>query len=169
MNNHPGILRDEAHSHHVGERRSGGDGSRRSPQPLGDPEHPLELWSQRSAGATLPPQNSPDDTDGSEDGDEPPPRLLVGRGVPAGSGERRAPALVPLSCCVVVDGLLKIALAEAEDRAGDPDGAMTILDDALATSDHLGFRAFEAELHRARGEILLKRDPANPRPRKTPS
>ena len=28
----------------------------------------------------------------------------------------------------------------------------------------LGYRAFEAELHRARGEILLKRDPANPAP-----
>ena len=27
-----------------------------------------------------------------------------------------------------------------------------------------GYRAFEAELHRARGEILLKRDPANPAP-----
>src|SRR5208283_4764601 len=27
-----------------------------------------------------------------------------------------------------------------------------------------GFRMFEAELHRVRGEILLKRDPANPAP-----
>jgi predicted ATPase len=60
------------------------------------------------------------------------------------------------------DGLLKIALAEAEARAGDADRAVAILDEALATADHLGYRAFEAELHRARGEILLKRDPANP-------
>ena len=62
------------------------------------------------------------------------------------------------------DGLLKIALAEAETRAGDPDHAVVILDEALATSNRLGYRAFEAELHRVRGEILLKRDPANPAP-----
>ena len=59
---------------------------------------------------------------------------------------------------------MKIALAEAEARAGDPDRAVAILDEALATSDRTGHRAFEAELHRARGEILLKRDPANPAP-----
>jgi predicted ATPase len=62
------------------------------------------------------------------------------------------------------DGLLKIALAEAEARAGDLDRAMAIIDEALATCDCLSFRAFEAELHRARGEILLKRDPANAAP-----
>jgi hypothetical protein len=62
------------------------------------------------------------------------------------------------------DGLLKIALAEAEHRAGDPDCAIAILDEALATCDRLGYRAFEAELHRTRGDILLKRDPANPAP-----
>ena len=62
------------------------------------------------------------------------------------------------------DGLLKIALAEGEARAGDSDRAIAILDEALATSDRTGHRAFEAELHRARGEILLKRDPANPAP-----
>ena len=56
------------------------------------------------------------------------------------------------------------ALAEAEARAGDPDRAVAILDEALATSARTGYRAFEAELHRARGEILLKRDPANPAP-----
>ena len=51
-----------------------------------------------------------------------------------------------------------------EARAGDPDRAVAILDEALATSDRTGYRAFEAELHRVRGEILLKRDPANPAP-----
>ena len=70
---------------------------------------------------------------------------------------------------LVFDGLLKIALAEAEARAGDPDRAIAILDEALATCDRTGYRAFEAELHRARGEILLKRDPANPAPAKKPS
>jgi predicted ATPase len=60
------------------------------------------------------------------------------------------------------DGLYKIALAEAEARAGDPDRALAILDEALATADRLGYRAFEAELHRARGDTLLIRDPASP-------
>ena len=62
------------------------------------------------------------------------------------------------------DGLLKLALAEAEAREGDPDRAVAILGEALATADRLGYRAFEAELHQARGEILLERDPANPAP-----
>ena len=67
------------------------------------------------------------------------------------------------------DGLFKIALAEAEARAGDRDRAIAILDEALATADRLGYRAFEAELHRARGEMLLGATPPTPRPRKTPS
>ena len=62
------------------------------------------------------------------------------------------------------DGLLKITLAEAEARAGDADRAVAILDEALATCDRMGHRAFEAELHRVRGKILLKLDPANPAP-----
>ena len=62
------------------------------------------------------------------------------------------------------DGLLKIALAEAEAREGDPKRAIAILDEAQATEDRLGYRAFEAELHRVRGDLLLKLDPANPAP-----
>ena len=62
------------------------------------------------------------------------------------------------------DGLLKIALAEAETRAGDRVRAIAILDEALETADRLGYRAFEAELNRTRGEILLEGDPANPAP-----
>ena len=62
------------------------------------------------------------------------------------------------------DGLIKVALAEAEARAGDVDRALAILGEALATSERTGHRAFDAELHRVRGEILLKRDPANPAP-----
>jgi class 3 adenylate cyclase/predicted ATPase len=59
------------------------------------------------------------------------------------------------------DGLVKIALAGAEAQAGDTDGAIAIIDEALATCDRTGFRAFEADLHRVRGEIALKRDPAD--------
>jgi predicted ATPase len=40
--------------------------------------------------------------------------------------------------------------------------ALAILDEALATCERIGYRAFEAELHRVRGEMLLKHDPASP-------
>ena len=59
------------------------------------------------------------------------------------------------------DGLIKIAIAEAEAYSGDVDRSIAILDEALATCERTGHRAFEAELHRVRGEMLLKRDPAN--------
>ena len=58
------------------------------------------------------------------------------------------------------DGLVKIALAKTEAEAGDPGHAVAILDEALTTADR-GHRTFEAELQRARGEILWKHDPAN--------
>jgi predicted ATPase len=59
------------------------------------------------------------------------------------------------------DELLKIALAEAEAAAGDLDRALAVLNEGLATAERTGFRAYEGELHRARGEMLLRRDPAN--------
>jgi predicted ATPase len=65
---------------------------------------------------------------------------------------------------LLFDGIIKIALAEVEALAGDPDRAIAILDEALATVDRAGYRAFEADLHRVRGETLLKRDPAKPAP-----
>ena len=87
-------------------------------------------------------------------------------GAPGGGLEdmRRGVDLLREQNVLFYDGLLKTALAEAEARAGDLDRAVAILDEALATCDRTGYRAFEAELHRARGEILLKRDPANPAP-----
>jgi class 3 adenylate cyclase/predicted ATPase len=65
---------------------------------------------------------------------------------------------------LIFDGLIKIKLAEAEARAGDPGRGLAILDEALMTCERSSGRAFEAELHRARGEMLLKQDPANPAP-----
>ena len=62
------------------------------------------------------------------------------------------------------DGLIQIALSEAEARAGDVNRPLAILDETLATCERTGHRAFEAELHRVRGEMLLRRDPANPAP-----
>ena len=85
-------------------------------------------------------------------------------GTPEGGLEagRRGAELMRETNVLVFDGLLKIALGEAEARAGDVDRAIAILDEALATCKRTGHRAFEAELHRARSEMLLKRDPANP-------
>ena len=65
---------------------------------------------------------------------------------------------------LVFDGLIKIALADVEARTGNPGRALTVLEESLAIADRLNYRAFEAELQRARGEMLLKRDPANPAP-----
>jgi predicted ATPase len=63
---------------------------------------------------------------------------------------------------VLYDGLLKIVLADAEARAGDVDRALAVLDEALAISERIGHHAFDAELHRVRGDMLLKGDPGNP-------
>jgi predicted ATPase len=65
---------------------------------------------------------------------------------------------------LIFDGLIKIAFAEAEALAGDIEPAVAILDEALATCERIEHRTFEAELHRVRGELLLKRDPGNPVP-----
>ena len=87
-------------------------------------------------------------------------------GAPGGGLEdmRRGAELLRQQNVQVSDGLLKIALAGAEVRAGDVDRALAVLDEALATCDRTGHRAFEAELHRVRGEILLRRNPKNPAP-----
>jgi len=53
------------------------------------------------------------------------------------------------------------ALAEAEARAGEIDAGLRRLDDALAELETTECRWYEAEMHRIRAEILLKRDPAD--------
>ena len=86
---------------------------------------------------------------------------------PAGGGledMRRGIELLREQNFLWLDGLLKIALAEAEARAGDVERALGILDETLATVERIGYRAFEAELRRAQGELLWMRDPANPAP-----
>ena len=77
---------------------------------------------------------------------------------------RRGAELLREQNVLVFDGLLKIALTEAEARAGDPARAIAILDDELAMCDRTGNRAFAAELHRVRAEMLLRRDSVNPAP-----
>jgi predicted ATPase len=93
--------------------------------------------------------------------------LASAQGGTAGGGledMRRGVELRREQNVLIFDGFLKIALAEAEARAGDVDRAVAILDEALATSERTGHRTFDAELHRLRGEMLLKCDPANPAP-----
>jgi predicted ATPase len=80
------------------------------------------------------------------------------------SDMRRGVELLREQNVLIFDGLVKAALAEAEARAGDIDRTVVVLDEALATCERTGHRAFEAELHRVRGEMLLKRDPVRPAP-----
>jgi|HubBroStandDraft_1064217.scaffolds.fasta_scaffold05038_5 class 3 adenylate cyclase/tetratricopeptide (TPR) repeat protein len=54
-------------------------------------------------------------------------------------------------------------LAEMEAQ-GDAEGALTLIDEALALAGEIGELWSHAFLHRLRGEILLKRDPANTAP-----
>src|SRR5215472_7648679 len=56
---------------------------------------------------------------------------------------------------------LEAALAEAEAGAGETDAGLRRLDDARAELARTEQRWYEAEMHRIRGEILLKRDPAD--------
>jgi adenylate cyclase len=77
---------------------------------------------------------------------------------------RRGVELLRGQNVLIFDGLIQIGLAEAEARAGDADRALAIVDEALATVNHTGYRVFEAELHRVRGEMLLNRDPTKPAP-----
>ena len=87
----------------------------------------------------------------------------IDSGIPGGEleGMRRGADLLHVRNALVFDGLMKIALAEAESRAGDPDRALVIVDEALATCERTGYGAFEAELHRVRGQMLSNRDAAN--------
>src|SRR5215471_1345735 len=50
------------------------------------------------------------------------------------------------------------------DAQGDAEGALSRIDEALALAGETGERWSDASLHRCRGEILLKRDPANTAP-----
>ncbi|MBV8473726.1 MAG: AAA family ATPase [Hyphomicrobiales bacterium] len=59
------------------------------------------------------------------------------------------------------DGLLRIAHSEVECRASNVERAVALLDEGLAIAERTGYRAFEAGLHRARGDILLGNDPAS--------
>ena len=60
--------------------------------------------------------------------------------------------------------LLETALAETEAEAGEIEAALGSIDRTVALTERTGQRWNEADTHRARGEILFKRDPANAAP-----
>jgi class 3 adenylate cyclase/predicted ATPase len=60
--------------------------------------------------------------------------------------------------------LFEAALAEVEAEAGEIEAALARIDHAVALTERTGQRWNEADTHRARGEILLKCDPANTEP-----
>jgi len=74
---------------------------------------------------------------------------------------RRSLAIVPERGQVWLLPRFEAALAEAEASAGETDAGLRRLDDALAELERTEQRWYEAELYRIRGEILLKRDPAD--------
>ena len=62
---------------------------------------------------------------------------------------------------LVFTTLLETALAEAEAEAGEIEAALASIDHVVALTERTGQRWNEADTHRVRGDILLKRDPAN--------
>jgi predicted ATPase len=60
------------------------------------------------------------------------------------------------------DGLLRSALAANEAEARRLESAIEIVGEALATSARIGHHSFDVELHRLRGEVLAKSEPADP-------
>jgi predicted ATPase len=74
---------------------------------------------------------------------------------------RRGIAIVRKQGMVYLVPSLEAALAEAESSAGETDAGLRRLDDALAELEATENRFYEAEMHHIRGEILLKRDPAD--------
>jgi class 3 adenylate cyclase/predicted ATPase len=60
--------------------------------------------------------------------------------------------------------LLQAVYAETESEMGKIEAAVATIDSAAVLGQQTGQRWIEAELYRVRGEILLKRDPANAGP-----
>ena len=77
------------------------------------------------------------------------------------TGMRRGIAIVWEQGSVWLLPSFEAALAEAEANAGETDAGLRRLDDALAVLERTEQRYYEAELHRIRAAILLKRNPAD--------
>jgi predicted ATPase len=74
---------------------------------------------------------------------------------------RRAIAMLREQGTVFLLPGFEAVLADAEASAGETDAGLRRLDGALAELEATENRWYEAEMHRVRGEMLLKRDAAN--------
>src|SRR6202022_3760117 len=88
-------------------------------------------------------------------------RWLRGEGEAGLAEMRRSIGIYREQGAVWLLAAFEAALAGAEARAGDTDAGLRRLNDALAELERTEERWYEAEMHRIRGEILLKREPAN--------
>src|SRR5208337_972760 len=61
-------------------------------------------------------------------------------------------------------GLIRTELAQAEAESGEVDASLITLENALVYCERIGQRWFDAEIHRVRGEILLKKNVDSPAP-----
>ena len=75
---------------------------------------------------------------------------------------RRGVALWRKQGMTLYDPLTAVMQAEIEADSSEWADALATVDRALAESDQTGQRWFDAELHRARGGILLEQSPADP-------
>ena len=78
---------------------------------------------------------------------------------------RRAAALLDADEVGAFEPLVKASMAEAEARNGELKAALTTLEKALDGFDLTRQRWFNAEIHRMRGQILLKLKSCRPSPR----
>ena len=76
-------------------------------------------------------------------------------------GMRRGVALFVEQSIAIFGPLIRSVLAEAEAETNEIEFALANLDQALTESGRTGQRKFDADLHRIRGEILFKQNPAD--------
>jgi predicted ATPase len=78
------------------------------------------------------------------------------------SGMQRGFELLQEQNIIIFDGLLRGAFADAEAQGGDSEAALKCLEQGISISERTGQRWYDAELHRIRGEILVKQNSADP-------
>jgi predicted ATPase len=72
---------------------------------------------------------------------------------------RRGWALLHESDCYLCEPFWGMQVAVADAETGQVETGLEILKEQIASAEHTGQRWLDAELHRARGELLLRRGP----------
>jgi predicted ATPase len=75
--------------------------------------------------------------------------------------DARRPGCVSGDRGTIVAAIFPSLLTAACIEAGDHDGALSALNEALQAADEHEIRHYEAEMHRLKGELLLKRSESN--------